>query len=1336
MTMPVIRAPVRVEGVWTYVEFTPASNDDSSITVGARASIAPQNCVEAHLGGLKRLLKQQFEFDLPPDCLDRIGRACPTVSAAPDGPPVMLSCVEQRSWELAYLLCCLAGAEAGNWEEVPYWATGEILPDGGVAATSTELGEKLEDIANRGGNARLLGPWDRSLALPSGIRVGEVHHLQDLRRHEDSPLQQRTTPYFSQTGKPALLAAAGQPPLYETRAPVAEQLARQLSQSEKRLFLVVAPLGWGKSTLIAQACAAYGQPVQAVDLARVTTTQHFFERLFMGRNLRQAEIHALDKGGPESLEAVARHFKRRTLLVFTGGMVNSQLRLSDEVRHQILQLVNAGYRVVIELWDLIDWDAARLPSKWIERWLQKNMPRLDRAEVGSWLAQSGLRQLEDSFEVLDGHPLGIAYTIQKLEEARDEGLRLDENLVLERAVEWTSCEEVSAYVGRLERYIGAEALPGELLQWFALRWPHVLPVDMAQRHSKVVQQLVRTGLLQPETNRAGGLLHLSCVGGLLQSLQRHGCLLHVNALGVLANAERERLGRHLAEIAAITPAVRPFVREHLDHLLDSADERIGPTAEYVAPAAPAALADPPEAATRGERLWQAEQLMRNGATEASLARIRVLLEEAPEDNLLGLAREPVSIRRLSLTLWIALREGTDVSALLPPLDVLVKRLKPETPAGSYFLAGLCLVTASAVRRSGLSLQEAHALLERARGLIDLLPFGDAHNEEARRDLEYRYHRAAHELARDIGRAADALGMLLGIAAEAIARRPGDVRWQRRFVQTLRELTNLVEEDVAIPEFVGTTLLSLPLEPQLLGLYTRLLLRRGRPSAAARTLETLAREHLGRLWAEAANVRDWSEAWDTSPLQAGLLLDLAPAERTAWSVLKRYWSGTGPVIPNGAIVQLTALCFRLAAGGWERFSTSKWSEQLREIRPGEAVNSGLLTADAGAFWLGLLDFHVRSHHLQNRREAGAGSYGPSRLATQVARRVGRIRALFEKALACAPGYREPVLTRLCRFEIAIQQDELRKARSADRPLPASHAGLESALERLEADPASSSVALRHRASIHGYFWRHETARDAAELALARSTTAIDRRDSLLLLVRLLGPRALTPTALESELLGKADRQRLAEVSAELSQLWPERSIYVRMCGALEQPTPAFWADLAADVERQLGAPESYWERVSRAADDRLEEDAAIAELTDTESMVLLGALLRWGSEQTADTAVRQRLLRAAVMCSTGAFLWKRGWGQTEDVSLKFEVACSVALALRDSAEASLFGHTFSPIGSKSRGRTLTWPELVSSWLQAVVDKAVGDFKEHAAIVRQRFLPVHQETITPAEGAGAA
>src|SRR5688500_8521426 len=140
--MLAINAPVKLPSdEWVAVRFIPALADVESYTspdgsVVFRDTSGSASAPETRLHKLKSLA-----IALCPEAKDTLRKACPTISVAMPSRSLILSVSEERSWELAYLLACLA--TTGSWDDSwTYWATGAVGSDNSLSAYN--LQDKLD----------------------------------------------------------------------------------------------------------------------------------------------------------------------------------------------------------------------------------------------------------------------------------------------------------------------------------------------------------------------------------------------------------------------------------------------------------------------------------------------------------------------------------------------------------------------------------------------------------------------------------------------------------------------------------------------------------------------------------------------------------------------------------------------------------------------------------------------------------------------------------------------------------------------------------------------------------------------------------------------------------------------------------------------------------------------------------------------------------------------------------------------------------------------------------------------------------------------------------------
>jgi hypothetical protein len=214
-----------------------------------------------------------------------------------------------------------------------------------------------------------------------------------------------------------------------------------------------------------------------------------------------------------------------------------------------------------------------------------------------------------------------------------------------------------------------------------------------------------------------------------------------------------------------------------------------------------------------------------------------------------------------------------------------------------------------------------------------------------------------------------------------------------------------------------------------------------------------------------------------------------------------------------------------------------------------------------------------------------------------------------------------------------------------------------------------------------------------------------------------------------LANSKDEALMKECALELSQLSsPTPDLAVLMQGL--RPDARIWLTLAESIETRFGAPSEFWERIVRSfSEERGASD--VFDMTNVDVLRMVATPLRWAAceIEALDRSSRIRLAEASIQCALGALRWQRGNGLVGNISLEFEVACSIAAAiwLKGGGDPVLLGSEVAPTGGR-RGQTQSWRVHALYLFRVVIEEAQSRFSKHARAVRSAVIEAWTEAET--------
>src|SRR6266481_7594332 len=364
--IPPIIAPTRWKAsdgreYWLGVSFTAGHSSNEPVTPSPSVKFIPES-FKQHLNRIKQNLSMiSSTFRVPSAKRERVESACPLVDLIGPSPrdlvlPLVLSTEEQRSWELAYALSCLAGADLGVWENRIYWATGQVNGDQ-ISVAEDTLPAKLDFVFNQHGLLHFFVGSSSVSQSPADVTLTNATTLTQIFTDPSSPLsRQLLDPFrYSNQGVPTCLEDYLKTETFETRLDNKDELVAILSDPDNRLVLVSSPIGWGKTALVAKALREYASPVYVSDFKEKRQMFEAIDCLLDGIRVTDDESVDIESDVSYVATKLRSRLPSNTLLVFVNTSLNRKQTPSTEVQELIWSLLRFGFRCVVELWDLEGW---------------------------------------------------------------------------------------------------------------------------------------------------------------------------------------------------------------------------------------------------------------------------------------------------------------------------------------------------------------------------------------------------------------------------------------------------------------------------------------------------------------------------------------------------------------------------------------------------------------------------------------------------------------------------------------------------------------------------------------------------------------------------------------------------------------------------------------------------------------------------------------------------------------------------------------------------------------------------------------------------------------------
>ncbi len=1305
-------APVHPpESAWTCVLFYPdVSSGDDAFTPGRGVKFdAP--AAARHLRTLRSRLANWLKDGgyVASNRAQQVYHSCPRIEAPnTSNELITLGIRQSRSWELAYMLACLCAADLGVWGSERYWATGVFDRESGKFKAEG-LDQKFRYVLNQPGNHTFLAPQKVPKAqLPPDKHVIEVRKIADLFTRTASPLRGNTTFHYrySSHGTPDWLReVADRAPTYQTRAPVAAQLAEELSDKENGHVVVSAGSGWGKTTFIAKGCDGYQDSVLAIDCSQVETAAEVAERV-----LDSAGIRAPIDGeciNRRVANLLAAYGLESTLLVFCNGHQNLSQRISPTVWEFIVSLRGRGFRCVTEIdsSEDLNWSTS---SADLRTFSHSDIPRLCIEEVEKLAKKAGCKDAEiiDTLSMLEGHPALILQVLAQMKKERDLGLSVDANAVYNWSVQAAQRRNSRGNTAQEAGFSEAVKL------WFALFGSSALPRRLiAANDKRALRRGVYCGHVQVRDGRfsALGILRLQCVRELLEGgLDCTQIPFRWSELEDSSAARDARLYRQIMFLASRCDDAA--IRDRLQAFADEMPSEPLTEFEYLAPLE-----------REGARRLSREVLEPSARSVRAPAKRQLwLLGQAARQDLSAeteeLWNELIDTVQVTETLnknWVNLQPlkaahetleqqiGPSPSRNRQLLDQL-ENIQPADSGGKEEVAVSLLAQAARL--------DAHESSYLRRRSIDraeqLLEQSNREQHDASNSL-----RAQHYLAKahysDSSSATEAIAHLdlaLEACRHALNAESIDPAWERRFLSIVSEKVALSDPADA-EELLADALDLVELSQTTISSLNKFVDRVRHDNQMAQPVQR-AVERWAKAWWRLAR-RDWTSNSDMTALMCGILAGEQRARRASCSLLKDFWDAPAEVNHRPELVDFTSFYLEYARRNplWGRREFGDIRQLLYREKIVQAALTDLPPRRARRFWLARL-----------REETQRFLDRSNRNTFSLRKHRDRIRALCREALDWLQPS-DAIHVFALRFEVEAKLWRLlaKGRRPFETKLP------DKMVEMFPTEP----VAWRVRAKYKAFIWKTMEALESAKRYYELSSHATDKRNALeqrfeILVVQLYTPKQLHTPYSFNELTSKHVEQ-LKTVVKELIAMWPHRHYQLRIFSEAQAYDQTRWVQVLDELEQRLPKPDLFWTALSSNAHDEQARSAAlaaIADLTAANLIRLVAFPLRHAAgDESLPEKLRRRLSEVAVRCVFSAILWRRGQGKDPGPRLKFDLGVSLLLAL-DLGQQELFGRELSPMQSNS-GRHMEWSTLASSCLQSARSKAVGSFASHTDAIMKRW-----------------
>ncbi len=603
--------------------------------------------------------------------------------------------------------------------------------------------------------------------------------------------------------------------LYTTRASDAAARAKSLNESDRGIFLLVGPLGTGKTTFL-RSLEAIQRPVLFIDLIDAVTDHKLARALLEDVQLSPTEITEVD-GSPISVAGrLLSELLHHPSVVVMENADRALPSLAPGFARTVEELCKRGHTVVIERWTET--------HAFVRDFKTWTLLPIEKAELPAWgsrLAGRPLRQYEidaiDSYA--DGNPLFAGWMARSLSSLS--GGEEDAELA---AIE--ACEEAQVEANNLLHFLdgisGVAIQVGEHFRFSdeLAAWLGALPyVDIVadrltdgEAAKGFIERLRRAGLV---TLRAGGwhadpwcrAMGLWRIEQSPEVLGSRSNWLEQNA-ATIAPDMLDRQRQYLHVLGRRVPAVRGACNQILEAL--PLPSQLGGAAfdvetyEAPLPAETAVGALPPDL-----RLWELESASRVGNRDMVLGHFERLINQEVGDATTYIAGNWGAIRKLHhalLRLPVGPKEKSAIYKKTLPL--LGDALQANTPAIRFWCSRFLAFAARTAMAAG-EVEKSQQWIQLASNALDGAAWGDGEAAlQANLDTRYRLARAASTG----GSSLPDIQHAHRLAYDAI---PDAAKWPRHRVaqwalRRLRHLKALLRQgDVALLPVLKETFLLLP-----------------------------------------------------------------------------------------------------------------------------------------------------------------------------------------------------------------------------------------------------------------------------------------------------------------------------------------------------------------------------------------------------------------------------------------------------------------------------------------------------------------------------------------------
>jgi hypothetical protein len=828
MLYQAIHAPVYdpCSNKWLLITFFPGEHDNEPCTL---ENIEFEGNDTSHLNSLKTFLHQRFFRFISGEEF----RACPKIYSSTK---ITLGTTHDRSWELAYAMSCLQVSLPYQFDHAAmYIATGEIGKDGKISAE--DLQDKLEYILkNHSGNIKIFLPNSSIIRIedkPAGVEIYSlnsiIHLLNPGMPFEDE--SNRTC--FSLRGLPeGLKQYENDVKVFSTRQPSAKELVKEIKENEGKLWIIYAPIGWGKTSFVSKVLSEYKQPIFFIDLSSLSTPKESLKNLMNGINISDDEISEIDQSiKNENYDIVIHKITeklgfRKLLFYFCDGSLNSNLRLNPNFFNLFKSIVLRKHNCIVELWNFEGYDTRGISESNIIKWDSHRIPELSQEEVKDWFKiEVGRDASGDELEelnLLNGYPLPLKRIFEKIDKDFYPQ-SVPKGFILNRACEWSDTPRVENYKSLTESIIGP--IPEELALMIGLI-PNVKinPDDISPEKRKYLQNATALGLFKKQKDRigklyltAGGWIKLLSYEYLMEQASSskyfgektddfiEECLKHVKNFE--DNSDLEDTERYLASLwlNPRNPVVKDFSRKLWEKVKQI---RLEEDKQCYIPPVEWPFTQPIEKVdqfTTLELVFLAEQAVRNQLKDEAIRMLNAIFAKTREDSLIEALNDWKNLKVIDRILFWLYRSGDNVLSFY---ECLNERLEPivrgivygdngRQPLFAYLLSTYTHAIDAALSEGKRDV--ALGFHEKAETFVRLLkePSSFSWKREFYFELVYRYNISAYKCAEDYQSKTDFISKATEIALSARLEFGHYSRWNQRVVycaNTLINLKNTIEEE--------------------------------------------------------------------------------------------------------------------------------------------------------------------------------------------------------------------------------------------------------------------------------------------------------------------------------------------------------------------------------------------------------------------------------------------------------------------------------------------------------------------------------------------------------------